>query len=72
MAGNCTSGEARLALGVDSSTSRSGRLELCLNNAWGTVCNRSFDNGDAAVACSQVVGFKRDGTNLTFEAKSCI
>ena len=61
---NCTTGEARLVSGVESSTTRSGRLELCINNAWGTVCDTSFDSNDAAVACSQVTGFSRNGNNL--------
>ena len=61
---NCTTGEARLVPGDDSSTTRSGRLELCLNNAWGTVCDTSFDDDDAAVACSQVIGFTGNGTSL--------
>ena len=50
--------------GNDTSTTRSGRLELCLNNAWGTVCDTSFDDSDAAVACSQVIGFTRGDTGL--------
>ena len=62
--GNCTTGEARLVGGVDSVTSRSGRLEVCFNNAWGTVCDATFDDADAAVACDQVIGFTRDGTCL--------
>ena len=37
-----------------------GRLELCINSAWGTVCNNLFSNHDAAVACHQL-GFQRNG-----------
>ena len=39
---------ARLADGGDAN---SGRLEVFTNNAWGTVCNKGFDNNDAVVAC---------------------
>jgi len=28
-----------------------GRLEICHNGTWGTVCSHGFDNRDARVAC---------------------
>ena len=52
---NCTSGEVRLSGEV---TSESGRLEVCVNNAWGTVCNNNWDVHDARVACRQL-GFQQ-------------
>ena len=57
----CTSGEARLYPYTDGLSSREGRLEICLNKAWGTVCNTMFDILDAEVACSQVAGFSGQG-----------
>ena len=36
-------------------------MELCINNAWGTVCGTSFSVPDAQVACNQLVGFQREG-----------
>ena len=31
-----------------------GRLEIYLNNEWGTVCSNSFGVADAEVACRQL------------------
>ena len=35
-------------------------MEVCINNAWGTVCNRLFSPEDAATACQQLGGFHRE------------
>ena len=45
----------------NQSQSIDGRLEICFNNAWGTVCNNSFRGIDAQVACNQLKGFEREG-----------
>ena len=52
--GNCSTGEIRL---IDSNGQRQqnhGRVEVCMNNAWGTVCEYLFDDLDADVVCSQL------------------
>ena len=47
----CPSGDVRLAGG---STAYEGRVELCYNNAWGTVCDDSWGTPDANVVCGQL------------------
>lgn len=31
-----------------------GRLEICLNRVWGTICNHFWSRNDAIVACRQL------------------
>ena len=45
----CTNGAIRLA-GSGSSSSQ-GRVEVCNNNQWGTVCDDTWNSLDASVAC---------------------
>lgn len=39
---------------VGGQNSRQGRLEISINNQWGTVCDDSWDINDATVVCRQL------------------
>ena len=58
-------GQLRLAEYTDDNTtqSRRGRVEICINDAWGSVCdsNNTFGPNDALVACEQLTGFQKAG-----------
>ena len=53
----CEHGSLRL---INGSSTNQGRLEICLNFVWGTVCYYSFYTNDAKVACRQL-GYEVDG-----------
>ena len=51
MAGKCTQGDIRL---VNGTSQISGRLEVCMNNAWGTMCSEQVTSTEAGVVCRQL------------------
>ena len=53
----CTYGSIRLRSG---STSMNGRVEVCMNEQWGTVCDNYWETVDANVACRQL-GYSGSG-----------
>ena len=54
----CVNGAIRLAGGGTASTQ--GRVEVCYNNQWGTVCDDTWSSLDASVACLQL-GYSSEG-----------
>ena len=39
---------------VGGNTSNEGRVEICMDNTWGTVCDKLFDVNDAEVVCKKL------------------
>ena len=48
---NCTTGEVRLFGG---SNPNEGRLEVCINQVWGTVCSKYWHTADTKTACREL------------------
>lgn len=48
---NCGDGDVRL---VGSKNESEGRVEVCMNKVWGTVCDDHWDARDGNVVCRQL------------------
>ena len=68
----CTHGQVRLGNGWSD---REGRVEICVDGTWGTVCGDGWGYNEARVVCRQL-GFSTLGESDYFrkkiELQSCI
>ena len=53
-------GDVRLVKGT---TLQEGRLEICIDSNWSTVCNDDWSNRDSWVVCRQL-GYNENGIKL--------
>ena len=53
---DCTDGAVQLVDGIE----QAGRVEVCVNGVWGSVCSEGWDRTDALVVCIQM-GFPKLG-----------
>lgn len=64
----CHTGDLRLQ---GSEVQGSGRVEVCIDNIWGTVCDDSWSEVNARVVCKHL-GFPVFGKNLMINVLSLV
>ena len=62
MIGSCEAGNVRLR---DSNIESAGRVEICIQSVWTSVCDQSWDLKDAQVACREL-GYSPYGAMPTY------
>ena len=60
---NCNDGDLRL---FGAATTNQGRLQVCVNGAWGSVCDSQgvFTTDEAKVACRQLGTLQVEGRHV--------
>ena len=56
----CTTGQLRLAGAI---VVNEGRVEICMNNNWGIICDDSWGSAEATVVCRQL-GYLTQGMHF--------
>ena len=54
LAQTCSNGDVRL---INGTTPYEGRVEICYSGVWGSICDSSWYDQDAAIVCLQM-GFQ--------------
>ncbi len=55
--GQCSYGDIRLVSGY---IEQEGRVEICVDDVWGVICDDGWDKTDAHIACQQL-GYAEQG-----------
>lgn len=58
---DCNHGDIRL---ISVGNVLEGRVEVCHDGVWGTVCSNGWEQAEAVVACRQL-GYSRSGLKIT-------
>ena len=64
---SCSHGTLQL---VGGQSSNEGRVEICINGVWGTVCDGGWGSNDASVVCRQLglsyTGIQTDAATIIY------